>query len=291
MIIDIYNLIKERSHFRKVSTGALMAAEYISENDDSLKKVWSEYNSLAYVLTGEKTWITPEGKFKATNGDVLFCQKGGQVAFNIKEYTTKVLLIFFPDEFVKEVCIEYPNVKNAAKDHEDLPNFKVYPLNADPTLKMLFDSFNSYFFEQGFKSEDLLLLKFKELIVQILTSDTNTDLCAYFKILTDQKYNQIAEVMENNFHFNRKLEEYAKLANCSLSTFKREFSKIYNTTPGKWLLKKRLDLARSRLLNTAEDVNEIAYLSGFENTSHFIQAFKKEFGRTPSTFRKFQGDQ
>ena len=41
-----------------------------------------------------------------------------------------------------------------------------------------------------------------------------------------------------------------------------------------------------RILTTDENINEIAFISGFENTSHFVKAFKKEYGDTPNSFRR-----
>jgi AraC-like DNA-binding protein len=45
--------------------------------------------------------------------------------------------------------------------------------------------------------------------------------------------------MEENFSFNLKLEEFARLSMRSLSAFKRDFQQVYQTSPGKWLLGKR----------------------------------------------------
>lgn len=286
MVTDIYNLILSTSTFQKVSNDGLLASLYVNRNDDSLKKVWSFYNSLAYVIEGEKHWHTENGWHQAKSGHILFCQKGGQIAFNCREGITKVLLIFFPDDFVRSVCLEYPQIY--LRENNPLPTtlFKVYPLREDPLLGQLMESFYSYFFEHQLSSAELLHLKFKELIVQIMSGSRNQELCRYLKRITDGKVNQLTEVMENNYLFNMSLEEFAQLANCSLSTFKREFAKIYNTTPGKWLINKRLEYARNRLLTTTEHINEVAYLAGFENTSHFIRAFKSKFGQTPSTLRQ-----
>jgi AraC family transcriptional regulator, exoenzyme S synthesis regulatory protein ExsA len=68
------------------------------------------------------------------------------------------------------------------------------------------------------------------------------------------------------------------LSNRSLSAFKREFQKQFNTTPGKWLLEKRLNHAMNLLSNMAKTVGEAAFESGFENSSHFSRSFKERFG-------------
>ena len=83
--------------------------------------------------------------------------------------------------------------------------------------------------------------------------------------------------MNDNYCFNLKLEEYAQLSNRSLSAFKRDFQKHFDTTPGKWLLEKRLNHAMNLLSNSNKTVSEAAFESGFENPSHFSRAFPPAF--------------
>ncbi len=91
--------------------------------------------------------------------------------------------------------------------------------------------------------------------------------------------------MEANYTFNLSIDQFAKMAERSTATFKREFYDYYHTTPGKWLRKKRLNHARL-LLETCNDmVSEIAFDSGFENVSHFSRVFKESFGLSPNSYR------
>lgn len=57
----------------------------------------------------------------------------------------------------------------------------------------------------------------------------------------------LAGFMEKNFMFNMPLEKFGYLSGRSLTTFKRDFHKIYNTTPQRWLTQKRLELAHDQL--------------------------------------------
>jgi AraC-like DNA-binding protein len=82
------------------------------------------------------------------------------------------------------------------------------------------------------------------------------------------------------------LEQYAELCNRSLSAFKRDFKKLMHTTPGKWLMEKRLNHAHHLLEKQEKNVSEVAFESGFENASHFTRAFKERYQITPSAIRK-----
>ena len=82
--------------------------------------------------------------------------------------------------------------------------------------------------------------------------------------------------------YNLPLEKFGYLTGRSLTTFKRDFSKLFNTTPQRWLIQKRLELAYYQLVEKKKRPTEVCYEVGFENLSHFSYAFKKHFGYAPT---------
>ncbi|WP_432714130.1 helix-turn-helix domain-containing protein [Pedobacter sp.] len=84
--------------------------------------------------------------------------------------------------------------------------------------------------------------------------------------------------MNRHFSYNVPLVQFAKLTGRSLSTFKRDFEKIFHATPEKWLQKKRLDMAHYLISQKNRKPTDVYLEVGFENLSHFSTAFKKEFG-------------
>jgi len=92
-------------------------------------------------------------------------------------------------------------------------------------------------------------------------------------------------VMSENYLYNLKVEEFAKLCGRSLSAFKREFKNIFNTTPSRWIKSKRLENARALLIESDLNINQICYDCGFINSSHFIKSFKEKYRLPPHQFR------
>jgi AraC-like DNA-binding protein len=92
--------------------------------------------------------------------------------------------------------------------------------------------------------------------------------------------------MEANYAYNLTIDAYARLTNRSVSSFKRDFQALYKTSPGRWLIDKKLDRAKQLLLQTAQAITDVAFDSGFENTAHFSRLFKQKTGITPMEFRK-----
>jgi AraC-like DNA-binding protein len=111
-------------------------------------------------------------------------------------------------------------------------------------------------------------------------------LLAYVSGLVDQYKTPLWQIMESNFMFNLSISEYSRLSQRSVSTFKRDFNSVYKTTPGKWLINKRLGYAKDVLESSMKSINEIAYESGFENSSHFSRVFKEKHMMTPVQYRQ-----
>lgn len=72
---------------------------------------------------------------------------------------------------------------------------------------------------------------------------------------------------------------------CGLNEFKlkRGFRKLFGCTAYEVLRSHRMHTARALLLDSEITVGTAASMVGYTNMSHFIAAFKKEFGVTPGT--------
>ena len=141
----------------------------------------------------------------------------------------------------------------------------------------------AYFSSTAEPDPALLELKFRELILNIAGNPLNLEAISYFcSLMNEPRSVSLDRVMNDNYCFNLKLEQYALLSNRSLSAFKRDFQKQFNSTPGKWLMEKRLQHARFLLASKDKTVSEAAFESGFENLSHFSRAFKERFGISPA---------
>lgn len=82
------------------------------------------------------------------------------------------------------------------------------------------------------------------------------------------------------------LELLARVAGMSLTTFRRVFSEVMQTTPNRYLTTIRLNAARKLLTQTDKMISQIATETGFWDQSHFVKAFRAERGMTPSRYRR-----
>lgn len=175
----------------------------------------------------------------------------------------------------------------------DVPKQGVYrgkpmiDLTGNAFLKGFFDSLLPYIDNPKKLTAKIADLKTKEAIALLLeTGDV------YRKFLFDfqEPYKiDLETYMNHNFKYNIPLSSFAKLAGRSLSTFKRDFTKIFETTPEKWLQQKRLEQAHYLISKREMRPSDVYLEVGFENLSHFSFAFKKTFGITPSELTDQKG--
>lgn len=78
------------------------------------------------------------------------------------------------------------------------------------------------------------------------------------------------------------LEEFASYTGRSLATFKRDFAKISDVPPQRWITEHRLELAKQILAQEGISATDACFRVGFKNRSHFSTAFKRRFGYAPS---------
>lgn len=157
---------------------------------------------------------------------------------------------------------------------------KIHRFNNHPLLESCLASLIPYFELQEQLPENIAALKINEAISIIRVTDVEID--SVLASFEEPGKIDLVSFMEKNFMFNMPLEKFSYLTGRSLTTFKRDFNKAFNTTPQKWLTQKRLELAHYQLAEKNRKPVEVYYEIGFENLSHFSYAFKKHFGYAPT---------
>ncbi|HEY7818429.1 MAG TPA: AraC family transcriptional regulator, partial [Vicinamibacteria bacterium] len=82
------------------------------------------------------------------------------------------------------------------------------------------------------------------------------------------------------------LKAIASAACLSPFHFHRLFAALYGETPHRYIVRLRLERARSLLRSTERNVAEVAHGSGFESVGSFTALFRRRFGVPPGRFRK-----
>jgi AraC family transcriptional regulator, exoenzyme S synthesis regulatory protein ExsA len=284
MIINLYEALKNYPNFsRQLNCKGMLFTNYDCPQVDRRQRFYVECNYIAYVISGSRIFHKDGRSWDLKEGVCVFVKKGTHVAEKEEGENWCVMVFFIPDHFLKQLIQEnsnslpLANLPAAGRDH-------VLPLEVNELSRSFFFSMLPYFTQSPPPPENLLELKFKELILSLLANQQNTGFLSYLSKLTDAQPS-LEDVMHNNYAFNLSLAEYARLACKSVPTFKREFKKVFNDSPAKWVAKKRLDMAAQLLQNTSLSIGAVGFECGFENQTHFSRVFKEKLGLSPLQFR------
>jgi AraC-like DNA-binding protein len=239
------------------------------------------------VISGEKTMLFADKTVKIKDDEFHFLSASNcVVSMDLSDKQVfRSILIFFDDKTLADFYLKYnTRITNLRKKHkaadEPYVAFKkdAFVLNFIASLDVLFQSAVKI-------STEMKLLKFEELMLYLLEKYP-VQLLSFQNIKVKHSDDlEIRKAVETNITNNVSLEEFAFLCNMSISTFKRRFTRIYGTSPSKWLLQKRMELAKELLLHYNEKPSEVYHKVGYENHSSFTQSFKQSFGITPKEFQ------
>jgi AraC-like DNA-binding protein len=245
-------------------------------------EVFLEHHALVWFISGEAKIIQADTTYIFRPGDTIFFPRNQLAAF-----------INYPKDGLPFQSVVLNLSVSRLKDFYIKDSFKpswgVYPskilvFNEHPLLNSYLASLMPYFDMQEVLPENIVSVKIEEAINIIRTIEPGIDnLLANFE--TPWKIN-LSEFMEKNYLFNMTMDKFAHLTGRSLTTFKRDFKKIFNTTPQRWLTQKRLEFAHYQLSEKKLKPVEACFAAGFENLSHFSFAFKKYFGYNPTELKQ-----
>ena len=223
------------------------------------------------VNDGNKEHVFKEGDFRFV--------KRNQLAKFLKQPPPggefRTLSIMLDQETLKSLSIEHGYIAHKTLDS---PNFVV--LKPDPLYKSLMDSILPYGNLSPDENKALLSLKVKEAVLLLLRNEPSLkDILFDF---TEPGKIDLEAFMLQHYQFNVGLNRFAYLTGRSLATFKRDFEKTFHTSPGNWLLQKRLEEAYYLIKQKGNKPSDVYLEVGFEDLSHFSYAFKNAYGVAPS---------
>lgn len=106
------------------------------------------------------------------------------------------------------------------------------------------------------------------------------------RIHSQQKLQSMLSFIHQNYAGDITLSEIASAAHVSAGDCCRTFKKVLHVTPYRYLLWYRIQKSADLLRETGDSVAKIAGMTGFNDSSHFIQCFKRQLGQTPLKYRR-----
>lgn len=100
------------------------------------------------------------------------------------------------------------------------------------------------------------------------------------------RLNRVLEFMRQNSAKETRLWELAQVAGMSAHYFCDLFKKSTGLSPHQYLLRCRIDRAKTFLRSPELGISQVAKATGFTDQSHFTKVFRRIVGVTPTQFRQ-----
>lgn len=242
------------------------------------KRMSINQHALVSVVSGEMKLIQADHSYVFCKGDTFLIPRN-QLArvtkYPVNGQPYRAVSVYFTPEFLRK----YYSSQKTDHRKQEIPKIKLF--DQHPLLDSLFSSLLPYFSLADELPAAIAAGKVQEAIAILRTIDPGIDrILAHFE---EPGKIDLEDFMEKNYMFNMPAEKFGYLTGRSLTTFKKDFKKVFNTTPQKWLTKKRLDLAHDQIFEGKQKPSAVYFEAGFENLSHFSFAFKKQFGYNPTS--------
>ena len=237
----------------------------------------------SYVARHVITMITAgEQRIRAYDGETMTLRAGEMGAVRRGLYTVTDLvsdvsgfaayLLFFDDNRLKQA---FPASTSATSASPPFYSFQV-PAYL-PSFWRSVEAMHAALPDRP----PLMNLKVDEFFAVLKASEAGSTLGERLASWTTPTPRSLRRFMEENYDKALTIEDYAYLTGRSESSFRRDFKARFGTTPRRWIIRQRLEKAERLLGDTDWNVARVAEAVGYDNVSHFISAFKKQYQRTP----------
>lgn len=248
----------------------------------------TEQACFLYVKGGDLEYqIDDEPISIATHYSLLLnCINSGKQIYNSKSNSNCeiVIVTFYPEILKKIYDRELPLLLQSPKNV--VSNKSSEKINNDFLIQKYIEGLLFYFENPSLINEDILVLKVKEIILLLSQTQNSESVQLILSQLFSPATYTFKQIIEANLFSQLSVEELAQQNNLSVSSFKREFVKIYKDTPANYIKTKKLEKAAQLLAVSDQRINEIAFDCGFNDLANFTKSFTGKYSVSPTNYRQ-----
>ena len=261
------------------------------EHDGDFPAHGHEYSELGLVMSGSAVHILPGHDHPLEVGDVFVIHGKGWHGFRAARQLKLCNIMFDPRQFFAgqrqleamigwQALFELGPSANPPKQKKERLQLALPELTfAMGILMAMQEDYQKRpdGWQASLYGQFLVLVTFLCRIYGRKTKEQTTPLLRFARVVSH---------IQKNLHEPLRLPPLAKLAHLSVRQFQREFQRVYNTTPVRFISQMRLREACERLKHPDSEVTSVAVDLGYSSVSFFSKQFKLATGLAPSEYRR-----
>lgn len=279
------------------TTSQPSVVRYTATQNTGIEATVLTRHAIGFVVKGEKFIYDADRSIRVQHGDVFYLGVGTHHVENIVQKeggAFEQIVFYYTAQDFKRVITNFASMDGfSITNSHSCPTCRLSNRISVHAPKVLCNFFIhlSNNISNGYFTHNILAesIKLAELLYLIISHE---DSCLTAKVFSsiDTSKSSFEQVIYTNIFNDISVEELASRCHRSLTSFKKEFKRLFDAPPHQWFLKQRLNYSRLLLISTSKSISEIGTECTFPNTSHYIKLFKKFYGYTPATYRNVQGD-
>jgi AraC-like DNA-binding protein len=283
-VVKIYNLPDDFDS-KEEHRSPVVIRSYQAGSSSLKNKAILHQHMVDIIISGKKSILNIADTANFEAGELMILAKGNCLVSEAlpEDGLFSSVVLYFTNEVYMDFLVKYRGLlKGKTPGPGDRKPVLVWP--QDGFIRSYVASLRIFLQSTAAKIPEFRQLKLEELLLYLLQADP-WKFQALAILPGDDEDMRLRKAVESNVCNPVTVEELAFLCNTSLSTFKRKFSKLYGTSPVKWLVREKIRIAADLLKNPGERPGMVYEKVGYENHSSFTQAFKQQFKVTPKEYR------
>jgi AraC-like DNA-binding protein len=251
----------------------------------------AEQACFLYMLKGEMEYQSEDDHLKISTHQALLLNcinSGKQIQDTNSGSDGEIVIVTFHLDILKKVYDK--EIPKIFKPNNQITNQSRGAINNDFLIRKYIEGLLFYFENPSLVNDEILILKLKEIILLLSQSQEAETIQVILSQLFSPTIYTFKQIIEANLFSPISVEELAQKINLSVSSFKREFKKLYNDSPANYIKTKRLERAAELLLVSNERITDIAFNCGFNDLANFTKSFHDRFSTSPSNYRLKQNE-
>ncbi len=221
-------------------------------------------------------------KYEVNDYSVFFIRPGQVHQLRLEKGSSGFMIQFTPDFYA-------PRENPASLVLRKVSNKNYCKLSTERFEKILalLHSIFQEFTKKQDRYKEVIKASLDILFIELVRQSPNPNkISNEARLFAQERLEELEELLEKNIHSKKQVCQYAEMLN--ITTY--QLNAITKTSLQKTcseLINEHIILeARRLLIATANQVNQIAILLGYEDPSYFIRFFKKHTGYSPEAFRQ-----
>ena len=251
-------------------------------NVDSSSFHGHDFFELEICLSGSGNTVINNNKYSVYRGSV-FLITPADIHNYIDGRNLKILnLTFTPDAIEYSSFIELLYPMKYVAGHVDDATLNIFEMY----INKMFSESNEIAGQKKQFTKKYISLLLSCILIELYRINTNDSEILEEKIPPSLHIQKAIYFIRSHFKENITQKDVADNCDISISTLNRKLTEYLGMGFKKYLVNLRLEYARQLILQTEEQITNIALFSGFNSLSYFQRAFTKKFNMTPTAYRK-----